>query len=252
MRIVLVTSSATYVKDNYYHLINVLTDPDRLPENVETVALFLMKTHTPALFFKCIGLYLIGVKGISSILVKNMLRTKFNDPRIKLAKERNIPVFRFDNINKKSAGKALASLNPDLVINLRTRNIYKKKILKIPKTGCINVHHGILPNERGAFCDLWAWFEKRPVGFSIHWMNRKIDDGKIIRTEKINAAEIKEYVEIPYKSSIIEAEVMLEVIGQILRKGKDVGYENRCNAPVYRKNPTTDEIRAMLKKGIKL
>ena len=60
-----------------------------------------------------------------------------------------------------------------------------KKILSNLKLGAINVHGGYLPNYRGAYSVFWNLYDKsKYYGFSIHWMNEKIDKGIVIFRKK--------------------------------------------------------------------
>lgn len=252
MRVVIVFSEANYVGDNYLAALRRLTDPAALPPGVEIVGLVLVRTVSVKLFFKCLFLWLVGVRRLSATLLANMRSARFGDPRRALMAERGIPVLLAPSMNDPASREAVAAWRPDLIVNMRTRDIYRKKILETPAIGCVNVHHGLLPERRGVMCDLRAWTEGRPVGFSIHWMNRKIDDGEIILVQEIDTAGVASYVDIPTRSSAVEAERMLEVLGKIAAGGKYFSRENRTDAATHSKNPTLGEIRAMIRKGFRL
>ena len=111
--------------------------------------------------------------------MKNTLKAAFKDRRA-LAKKHDIPLHFFDNPNSPDFLEFVKNHQTDLLINARTRFIYKSKILKLPRLGAINIHHGLLPEFRGTMCDLWALYNNRPTGFSIHVMEKKIDNGGII------------------------------------------------------------------------
>ncbi len=252
MRVVLVTSESTYVKDNYYSLLEKLTDKNQLPEGTEIAGLVIIKTVSFSLIRTAFSLMLIGVTGISSTLFKNMFSAVFSDPRSALMKSRNIPVLKLPNINLPESIQKIKELNPDLIVNIRTRNIYKKDILALPSVGCINVHHGLLPDNRGTMCDLWAWSEGRPVGFTVHWMNEKIDDGDIILTQEVDASKVDSYVEIPYLSSRLESGRLIECFAKIAKEGRSAGIKNITENKRFTKNPTYEQIKEIKKKGLKL
>jgi len=143
-------------------------------------------------------------------------------------------------------------LNPDLIVNARTRNIYKKTVLELPTIGCINIHHGLLPDNRGTLCDLWAWVERRLVGFSVHWMNEKIDDGDIIDRRKVDVKGCKSYIEIPLKSSKIESGCLLDCITKIANKGRVSGLANKTKSLNYTRTPTPAQIAKIRSQGYRL
>ena len=252
MKVVLVLSQANYVKDNYLSLVKKITDKKNLPNGVEISGIVFIKTVDFKLVLKSIGLFLIGVRGLSTILFKNMWSSLFSDPRGQIFKEHNIPVILVDNINRKSSRKLIKSMEPDLIINARTRNIYRKRILELPTIGCINIHHGLLPHNRGTMCDLWAWVEKRTVGFSVHWMNRKIDDGNIVAKCEIDVKGIDSYIDIPMKSSLYEVDVLIDSIGKIKENSEYMLEKNVTDRENYTRNPTTKQIKEIRKMGLKL
>jgi len=107
-------------------------------------------------------------------------------------------------------------------------------------------------------CDLWALSEERPTGFTIHVMEKKIDDGAIVRrvqTSKGN--EAKDYAQLIKESSKKEGEVMAELILEIKRELKlnqkiPIECENKTDNASYTKNPNFKAIRKILAKGIRL
>lgn len=251
MRVLLVTSQCTYVKDNYYSLLKKLADKHVLKDKDLICGVVFIRTASFSLFLKAMFLMLIGVRSLSLTLIRNMISSLLFDRRKRLFRSMDVPVFLINNINDKEAVEVIKDLEPDVIINLRTRNIYKEEILSVPKIGCINVHHGILPENRGTMCDLWAWSEGRPVGFSIHWMNQKIDDGHILEKKEINVSGVRKYTDIPMISSTFEADCLIECLEKLKREGWFKSMDNKSGSIRFTKNPTTTEIRNMRKNGLK-
>ncbi len=252
MKLVYVTSDVTYVRDNYLSLLEKVTQPDLLPAGTEIGAVILLKIPNKLLLKNVIGLQLLGAPDVSFALLRNMLKARINDPRVKLLEERGLRIFRCSSVNKPEALSFLQSLEPDLMVNMRTRNIYKKAVLDLPKIGCINIHHGLLPENRGTMCDLWAWIEDRPVGFTIHWMNEKIDDGDIVERCEVDTTGCRSYIDIPYRSSQIEAQCLLRNIARIGREGHFVGIPNRTDNINYTRTPDSAMIRQVRRSGKRL
>lgn len=252
MRVVFVTSDVTYVTDNYHALVRRMLDRKLLPDGVEPAGLVLLHVSRVVLLKNILGLPLVGAPRFAFTLARNLLRAVGNDPRPVAAERAGVPVLRCDSVNRPEAVEWLRQLQPDLIVNMRTRNIYKNIILGLPRIGCINIHHGILPENRGTMCDLWAWAEGRPVGFTIHWMNAKIDDGDIIVRREVDVKGLRCYLDIPQASSRVEAEALLEVLGVIRKNGRVVGMPNRTEAVDYRRNPTPAQILRLRRAGFGL
>ncbi len=252
VKTIFVTSDVTYVKDNYLSLVDRVTSPAFLPAGVDAAAMIMISVPVPLLLKNIFGLLAIGAPGFSFALLRNMLRSRVNDPRIRILQERGIRIFRCKTVNSAAALDFISNIGPDLIVNMRTRNIYKKPVLELPKIGCINIHHGLLPDNRGTLCDLWAWVEGRPVGFSIHWMNEKIDDGDILERCEIDASDCRSYIDIPWRSSRIEADCLLKNLARIRDEGRFVGIPNRTDSINYTKTPSPAKIAEIRRRGLKL
>lgn len=252
MRVIYVTSDVTYVKDNYLSLIERVTNPSFLPSGIEIAAAIMIKVPLKLLFKNIFGLLAIGAPDVSFALLRNTLRARINDTRVKVLNERGIRLFRCATVNSQASINFIRAQSPDLLVNMRTRNIYKKPVLELPTIGCINIHHGLLPDNRGTMCDLWAWVEGRPTGFSIHWMNEKIDDGSIIDVCKIDTRGCHSYIEIPYRSSQLEAPCLLKCLARIAQDGRQAGVPNHAENLNYTRTPVPAKIAEIRRSGLRL
>jgi len=205
-----------------------------------------------------LGLPLLGVREIGFQLIKNILETPLKE-RENLFEKHNIPTMLWDSMNSKSALDYVDRHSIDLIINLRTRCIYKSEILNAPKIGCLNIHHGILPNYKGTFCDLYALTENREAGFSIHEMNEKIDAGKVhsvvpvARKEDIRVKDKYSYLKYLSLTSEREAQALFELCQEIEKLNSfPKGQPNIPTDRVFTKNPDRKKIKTFLKKGFLL
>ena len=249
MRIVLVTSEANYVRDNYRRL---LTDLHKRWEH-RLVGLVVIRTAGAGLFAKLPLFYAAGARNLAAILFNNACRAKFSDPFASLHRG-GVPVIYTDDINAAETMDQLHSLNPDLIINARTRCIFSTDALKLPRLGCINIHHGILPYNRGTMCDLWALYEGRNPGFTIHEMTPEIDKGRILHVHEHTDWHSRDYFRLPYWASPTEARALDQVVEQIDAQGRIDGRPN--TAPdeqiTFRRDPTIRQIRQMRARNIVL
>ncbi len=244
MNIAIVTSEVTYIPGNYNALICELL-------KLSNVRLLInLSNRSPNLIIKGLGLIVLGAKKIGLQLIKNTAHPK-TSARKNLCKENNINFFSFESINEPEAIKIIKENNIDLILNIRTRCIYKKEALAAPKLGCINLHHGILPNFRGTMCDLYALYEGRPAGFSLHKMEAKIDAGTIYSTTEVSSKELNywHYLATSHRQELVKIKELLnqiESLGQ-LPKGT---VNDKTPETKYTKNPTKLTIDKMLSKGM--
>jgi len=91
-----------------------------------------------------------------------------------LIENKNEPVLVYDF-------KKIEKLKPDLIIVASYGKIIPRKILEIPKYGCLNVHPSLLPKYRGPSPIQTAILNNdKETGVTIILMDEKIDHGPIL------------------------------------------------------------------------
>lgn len=107
----------------------------------------------------------------------------------RVAKHYNVPVVEIQNINNEV--DLLLSLQPDLIVVVGSR-ILKEKVLSLFEGKIINFHTGILPEYRGPYSEFWAVYNNDlgHIGTTIHFLDKGIDTGNIIRQRRIDAATL--------------------------------------------------------------
>ena len=71
----------------------------------------------------------------------------------------------------------------DLFISLHCKQLFPDELVNNYR--CINVHPGLNPFNRGWFPQVFSILNKKPVGVTIHEMDRELDHGPIIFQEEI-------------------------------------------------------------------
>lgn len=243
MKTLLVTSRVTFVPENYGRLVGGLAN------NPHVTAVLFLENRDLQTFAKGLGLWLSRLApGMGAELVRNTLAS-FRDPREQAMRAAGKSVFTATHINAVETIGILGMF--DLVINARTRFIYSRAALEAPRLGCINIHHGLLPEQRGLFCDLWAQAEGRQAGFTIHRMTRAVDDGEIIARHEVDVIRGRRFVEHALASSIEELKAVEQVLDQVVRTGRIEGIPNTKTAATrYYRNPGIAEIRRIRQKGL--
>ncbi len=244
MKIAIVTSEVTYIPYNYNKLILALV------ENHSVSLLVNLKNKSPMLYLKGIVLYLYGAKKIGAQLIKNNFFTR-STIRKETCQAHNVEFLEANSMNEPQIIQELKNKKIDIILNIRTRCIYKEEALKLTKLGCINLHHGILPNYRGTMCDLYAIEEGRKPGFTIHKMEKKVDAGLIFETYESNyqGKDYWEYLSLSHKDELIKINELISFVqkNQQLPNGT---INSRNKDTTYTKNPSKQKIKEMLKKGM--
>ncbi|MBV2169532.1 MAG: hypothetical protein KUL82_12575 [Bdellovibrio sp.] len=246
MRTLLVTSAVTFVPKNYDGLVLPLA------QNPHIEGLIVIDNRSWTIVATAL---LLILSAAAPRMGWQLLRNQFDDS-IKRKKEAftkaGKKVWIVHDINSPESLELIASLQPDLILNARTRSFFKKKLLAIPKMGCINIHHGLLPNQRGLMCDFWAHLLDTPAGFTLHEMTSKLDDGALLKVVEV-PSDKKEYLKSLETGASLEARAAAEVLSQVATHGKIQGTENlKTDATVYRTNPRLRDFYRLRLRGVRI
>ncbi len=249
IRVIFVTSQITYIPRNY---LDLFVEFFKHSQDVKVVGLVLLKNLDTSLLKSVAGLSYLGANKVQRTLLKNIINLPKRS-RQNLFEKRGIEVQTFKSMNDKVAIEWCQEKAVDVIVNVRTRCIYKKEILKTPSLGCINIHHGILPKYRGTMCDLYALSENREAGFTIHQMNRKIDDGMIFKTVSVSNGEHKDYIDYLELGAAQEGRELASLLSKISQQEKfPCGTINKTDEKIYTKNPSRKQVKVMKKNGMVL
>jgi methionyl-tRNA formyltransferase len=113
------------------------------------------------------------------------------------ALKNNIPVFQPENVNSDKSYSKLKEAAPDAIIVVSYGQLLRKRILDIPRLGCINIHASLLPLLRGAAPINWAIVNGlKRTGVTSMQMDIGMDTGDILLMDEveiddeINASEL--------------------------------------------------------------
>jgi methionyl-tRNA formyltransferase len=96
--------------------------------------------------------------------------------------DKKIPVYTPQNFKNDSDIAFVKDLNPDIIIVSAYGLILPKKILDIPKFGCLNIHASILPRWRGAApIQRSIMSGDKETGITFMLMDEGLDTGMIIK-----------------------------------------------------------------------
>lgn len=246
LRALLVTSQVTFVPNNYDDLVIGLAKCPHI------AGLLVLQNAEAKLSAKAIGIMAMGGIQVGATLLRNLHGNSSKRRRASFAAEGK-PVFNLPHINSDEALAVVSQQPFDLLVNARTRFIYKRQILEAPRLGCINVHHGLLPEQRGTMCDLWALHERKPAGFSVHKMSRKIDDGGIISCTQVSDGSDRDYPRYLQRSACMEAKVVADILADIDARDEIVSTPNQAPAGLqHRRNPTWAQMREIRRLGLRI
>ena len=86
------------------------------------------------------------------------------------------------DVNSENFYLKAKSYDCDIFVSMSYNQIFKKKIIELPKLGIINCHAGKLPDYKGRNILNWCLInDEKEFGITVHFVDEKIDTGKIIK-----------------------------------------------------------------------
>jgi methionyl-tRNA formyltransferase len=246
LKVAVVTARVTFVPENYRGFTRLLA------EHPSVQGLAVVNNLSANLVFKTIpSLFLAGAHGMASDMTRNLLRSS-EEKRREDFKRRGKWVKEIDNPNDSEFVEFARGF--DLILHARTRCYFRKSLLEAPKLGCVNVHHGVLPAQKGVLCDLYALAEQvpsQPPGFSLHLMSAKLDEGPLLSVcpRPWENLDFQEYLA---KGAELEGIAVCELLSR-LQGGEPLKFleANSMEAPVFRRNPSFSTLRTWRHTGLK-
>lgn len=113
-------------------------------------------------------------------------------PVKELALSYNLPVYQPEKVKEESFVDMIEKMNPEVIVVVAFGQFLPKRLLDIPKYGCVNVHASLLPEYRGAAPIQWAVIDgKEESGVTTMLMDVGMDTGDILMksVRKLDAKE---------------------------------------------------------------
>jgi len=98
-------------------------------------------------------------------------------------KKNKIIIFN-KKISKRNLRK-IESIRPDYILVIFWPHLLPESLIRIPSYGCVNLHIGYLPYNRGKNANVWPIIDQTPAGVSMHYINNNIDSGNVISQVKV-------------------------------------------------------------------
>jgi methionyl-tRNA formyltransferase len=187
---------------------------------------------------------LVGVVNLSPS--KGATKSNY-DCMSEFVKENSYRVHWTEDINNLKTRKWITEKKPDILVQCGWSQIFKKKLLDIPKKYCIGIHPSPLPEGRGAAIINWKIIESNnsnvPWGNSLFVMEEKTDTGDILDFEPF-VIETRDNVRTAYLKVDETALTMLErTIPKIAsNQEKRTKQDNSLATRYYKRTPKDGKI----------
>ncbi|MCI2430390.1 methionyl-tRNA formyltransferase [Candidatus Acetothermia bacterium] len=114
---------------------------------------------------------------------------KLTPPPIKtVACKLGLSIYQPEKINREV--EFIKSLSPDVIVVVAFGQFLSKKLLAIPRYGCINLHASLLPHYRGAAPIQWAIINgETETGLTTFVLSKEMDAGDILLQEQVEISD---------------------------------------------------------------
>ncbi|MBD2691845.1 methionyl-tRNA formyltransferase [Anabaena catenula] len=137
-----------------------------------------------------------------------------------LATAHNLSVWQPEKVKKDvETLSQLQQLEADVFVVVAYGQILSKKILKMPKLGCINVHGSILPQYRGAAPIQWCLYHgEKETGITTMLMDTGMDTGDMLLKATIPIQLLDNAQILADQLEIIGADLLVETLLKLERQ----------------------------------
>jgi len=137
-------------------------------------------------------------------------------PVKRIAVELGVEVLQPESVKGGAFRTRIAALAPDVIVTAAFGRILGRRLLELPRLGCLNVHASLLPAYRGAAPIAWAIRSGEEVsGVSIMRMDVGLDTGPLYRQERVPILEEETAGELTTRLSLVGAEILGRVLADL-------------------------------------
>ena len=132
---------------------------------------------------------------------------------IEMAKQYDIPVIIYKNVNTPEAQAEYERFGADLFVSMSFNQIFKSEFINLPPLKTINCHAGKLPFYRGRNILNWVLINDEPeFGITVHYVDEGIDTGDIILQKTYPITDEDSYATLLERAYIGCADILYEAI----------------------------------------
>jgi len=163
-------------------------------------------------------------KALQRFLQDNTIEIRFVSVRydkqdpvlIALANDAGIPVEIHQNVNSDEFIGRVKDYDVDLLISMSFNQIFKTRLIHLPKYKTINCHAGKLPFYRGRNILNWVLInDEKEFGITVHYVDEGIDTGDIILQKTYPITDEDDYGTLLNRAYAGCANALYEAVKQI-------------------------------------
>ena len=127
----------------------------------------------------------------------------------------SIDILDHRNVNAADTLDQIKNYEPQLLVSVNAKQIFKSELLSIPEIGAINVHNGLLPLQRGGGGAYTAIINGETPGTTVHFIDEGIDTGDVLMQREILISDTDTMGDFQCKAVSESAAILTETIAAI-------------------------------------
>ena len=132
--------------------------------------------------------FLCGRAEVAAVVIHPPERAKFHGEIAACAQSVGAKLFTSPDLGDPNVLAKIHSLRPEMGLSVMYGYLLRQNFLEILPRGCLNLHPGYLPYNRGAHPNVWSIIERTPAGVTLHYVDAGIDTGDIVQQERVSAS----------------------------------------------------------------
>ncbi len=155
--------------------------------------------------------------------------------------DHNIPLWEVSRLSDPTVLDLVREYQPDLVCVSCFSLYIPRAILDVPRSGVLNVHPSLLPDNRGPDPLFWTFrLGHEQTGVTIHLMNEQMDAGAIVMQEPLKVNEGESYAELEVRAAQLGGQLLVRAIEQ-MESGQAVLQEQDESQSHYYSFPSSED-----------
>lgn len=137
-------------------------------------------------------------------------------PVKEVAISNDIQLFQPQKLSEEDFVEAMENIKPDVIVVIAFGKILNKRMLNLPKYGCINVHASLLPKYRGAGPIQWSLINgETETGITTMYMASGIDTGDMLLKEVVKIEDDDTGGSLHDKLSQVGAKLLIKTLKEV-------------------------------------
>ncbi len=185
-------------------------------------------------------------KNVVCVVSKKSFVAKLKE---KISKKRS-HFYSPESINSNESIKKLKSFDADVFIIAGFSQILKKRVIDIPRYGCINLHAGPLPKYRGGSPLNWQIINgEKQIGLSVILLDEGIDTGPILSDKQFKICETDNIETVHIKANKLFPVMVNEAIRKLTKGNNGIKQNEKLAQYWHQRNDDDGKINFSLKKA---